>query len=130
MVQLIGRSLLKHRIIVAVLLLKRQLPEFYGNRNMVYESRSITRVRKAKDLRAVLAMWINDQEGVDKHVKVKVSFTRLSEVLRRSSSKVTSKEKKPIRLKGWDKDTRLLLLVVNLPTKTRFYTKKVHLVRC
>lgn len=38
---------------------------------MVYESRSITRVKRAKELRAVLAMWINDQEGVDKHVKVR-----------------------------------------------------------
>lgn len=56
---------------MALFMLKRNSPEFFGGRNMVYESRSITRVKRAKELRAVLAMWINDQEGVDKHVKVR-----------------------------------------------------------
>lgn len=64
------------RIIVALLMFKRKLPEFFGGRNMIYESRSITRVKRAKELRAVLAMWINDQEGVDKHVKVDTVSSR------------------------------------------------------
>jgi hypothetical protein len=57
-------------------MLKKKLPEFAGGRNMFYEPRSITKVKRAKDLRAVLAMWINDQEEVDKHVKVAQFLTR------------------------------------------------------